>query len=360
MRVVFYSGVFARFGGIEEFTLDLAMALRSAGASVRIVCASSRKNPALEQLEEAGVEVWRGLFRFGCSWNIPDYTLLPKALHAMRDADVVIHQKPFKGWFYRLFSRNPKHLYLTSYHPTEQFGNRSAIKEFFSFFDGILTQADSFEEELRESGIDQPVYVLPLIPPKVSSLDAPRNEDGILRIGMMGRLAPQKNPLYALEIVEELSGMSGAGFKAVELHIYGDGRLAAELKQRAGSLRFGVTFHGAYSRREIEDIVASNDCFLITSISEGQCIVALEILAGGRPVFATPVGALPGILSRAGRGALLPAGDAPVAAECIRRWIAEHGLVSAASIKESYLSDFNAAGIKDRYVALIRQVAEAE
>jgi glycosyltransferase involved in cell wall biosynthesis len=37
--------------------------------------------------------------------------------------------------------------------------------------------------------------------------------------------------------------------------------------------------------------------FAFTSISEGQCLAALEILARGRPVVATPVGAFPEFLS---------------------------------------------------------------
>ncbi|MBN2161943.1 MAG: glycosyltransferase family 4 protein [Pontiellaceae bacterium] len=356
MRVVFYSGVFARIGGIEEFTLDLARALIRAGVKVRIVCASL-KNPALRELANSGAEVWKSPVYYGCRWNIPDYFLLPLALIAMRDADVVIHQKPFNFWFYRLLSKKPSHIYLTSYRPLDQFKSSEGILRFFSRFDGVITQTDSFGEELRASGLERPVYILPLIPPEILASAEPQMQDGILRIGLMGRLVPQKNPLYAMHIVNCLEGHVGTGFNKVELHIYGDGCLIDDCRQKAADMKADVVFHGAYRRQDIGRIVAENDCFLITSVTEGQCIVALEILSGGRPVFSTPVGALPDVLSHAERGGLLPDGDPQGAADCIVTWIKTHGFENRSMIQASYTSGFDASRVRSEYIDLLKQVA---
>lgn len=358
MKVCFYFGVFARIGGIEEFTKDLALALLAAGADVRVVCASLGHHPILDELRGAGASVCKVPVYHGCSWNIPDYALLPFALSQIKNTDVVIHQKPLRPSFYPLLSRKPKHVYLTSYSPGEQFGREPNARRFFEFFDAIFTQVDSFREELRTQGVKCPIHVLPLIPPMALPLSSESHPSGKLRIAMMGRLEPQKNPLYALELANALACNLPEGHNEAEFHIYGDGSLLPSLKKRAELLSIRTIFHGAYGRGEVADIVSGNDMFLITSISEGQCIVALEILSGGRPLFATPVGALPSVLGKTERGCVLPETNAQAGADVIRQWWRGRHHVSASQIQQSYQLDYDADVIKRKYVDHIKDIAQ--
>jgi glycosyltransferase involved in cell wall biosynthesis len=358
MKVCFYSGIFARFGGIEEFTKDLALTLRAAGVEVRLLCASFR-NPVLEELREAGCEIIAVPVYWGCRWNLPDYALLPWAMTNMRDVDVVIHQKPFKPSFYRFLSKKTKHIFLTAYHPADQFYDAEQARIFFSFFDAVFTQAEAFKTNLVDRSISIPVHVLPLIPPAVLTAATQRSRPaGSIRIAMMGRLEEQKNPQYALDIVQAME-CDPARFPATEFNIYGSGALWPQLEKKATKMESKVIFHGRYDRDAVPKIVAENDLFLITSVSEGQCIVALEILANGRPLFATPIGALPEILRDSRRGHLLPIDNAPEAAHCIARWLAEHEGMSAQEIQQSYRASFDREKIKSRYVELIQQVGAA-
>jgi glycosyltransferase involved in cell wall biosynthesis len=358
MKVCFYLGIFAPFGGIEEFTKDLALTLRAAGVEVRLLCASLR-NPVLEELRKAGCEIISIPVYWGCRWNIPDYALLPWAMTKMRDVDVVIHQKPFKQGFYRFLSKKPKHVFLTAYHPADQFHDEGQARTFFSFFDAVFTQAEAFKTNLVDRGISIPVHVLPLIPPAVLTAATQRNRPaGSIRIAIMGRLEDQKNPLYALELVHAMEH-DNAFFTDIEFHIYGSGALLPRMEKKSDSMESKVIFHGRYNRDAVPDIVAGNDLFLITSVSEGQCIVALEVLAEGRPLFATSIGALPEILQDSRRGHLLPTDNAPEAARCIASWLAEHEGLSAEEIQLSYLASFDREKIKSRYVELITQVSSA-
>jgi glycosyltransferase involved in cell wall biosynthesis len=355
MKICFYFGVFARCGGIEEFTKDLSLALCAAGVEVSIVCASL-KNPILDQMRRAGVEVVKVPVYWGCRWNIPDYALLPVAVAKLKKADVVIHQKPFKAWFYSLLPAQPQHVYLTAYNPADQFRSDAFAQHFFSFFDKIITQTESFKEDILSRNIRRPVSVLPLIPPACTpSASVTVNSGNHLRIGMMGRVERQKNPVYALNILQELS----ATYASVELNIYGSGSLIGEVTDAAVALGVRVEFHGKYDRGDVPEIVASNDMFLITSISEGQCIVALEILAGGRPLFSTPVGALPEILKEEKRGCLIPLDDAPAASQCIIDWLDKYKELPLAEIQQSYLNDYNPARVKQRYIDLLKTVGAA-
>lgn len=358
MKVLFYSGVFARAGGIEEFTKDLSLVLSAEGIETEIVCATL-ENSILDSLAQSDVKITRIPVYKGCRWNIPDYALLPVAWIRMRNADLVIHQKSFTRWFYPLLPRRPKHIYLTAYRPKEQFCFPDAAARFFSFFDGILTQTEQFREDLRDMGVICPVHVLPLIPPSATPEVKDRtHSDGVVRVGIMGRLAEQKNPLYALEIAVALQNGLPKGVREIEFHVYGTGSLLPQLRERVDAVGLSAVFHNAYNRTEVPEIVQDNDLFLITSISEGQCIVALEVLAGGRPVFATPIGALPEILSEPVRGAVLPVSDAPAAAECIRDWLDAHSNMTADIIQQSYLRDYDHTLVRNRYVELIKNIAQ--
>ncbi len=353
MKVVFYSGVFARNGGIEMFTRDLALALHASGIEVQIVCASMG-NPVLSGLTAVGIDVFRVPVFHGCRWGVPDYALLPLALPQLRKADIVIHQKPLRSGFYRLLSRKPRHVYITAYRPREQFPDLLQRRRFFSFFDLVLTQGQVFKQDLIDVDIDRPIEVAPLILGDMP-YQPPRNgEDGILRIGIMGRLEPQKNLSHALELVAYLKRRPPAGWRDVQLNIYGSGSLEGEVSARAAKLGLPVEFHGAYAHSKVPEIVADNDVFLVTSVSEGQCIVALEILAGGRPLFATPVGALPDILARAERGALLPMEDAADGADRIREWLERNAPVSAEKIRQGFLQEYNPQQTRRRYLELFK------
>jgi len=357
MRVTFYFGVLARIGGIEEFTKDLCLELLRADLEVEVVCAALH-HPILDDMEQAGARIVRVSVYYGCRWNIPDLALLPIALLRMRMADVVIHQKPFNFWFYSLFSRKVRHVFITAYRPKEQFPERAWRKRFYSFFDMIFTQTQEFSKDLVDVGVDKHcIKVLPYIPPEVVPAKEEEMPEGVIRVGMMGRLEPQKNPFYALEIVNQLNQLPFADDAQVLLNIYGGGTLEESLRKESARLEFDVEFRGAYTRSDVSGIVDANDMFLISSVSEGQCIVALEILSGGRPLFATPVGALPVILSAPERGAVIPLNDALAAANCISEWW-ETNRHDPEVIQLSYLEQYDRHSIGQAYVTKLRELAQ--
>lgn len=356
MKLCFYFGVFARNGGIEEFTKDLALALLDSGVDVEIVCASL-KHPLLEQLKLAGAKIIRVPVYHGCRWHIPDYALFLFALVRVARADVVVHRKPHPELVYRFLSKKATHIYITAYRPKEQLPSCTDREKFFSFFDLVFTQTEAFRNDLIECGLERPIHVIPHIPPVMHNLAERRAEkDRVLRVGMMGRLESQKNPLYAMEIALALRQTPPGGIDNVEFHVYGTGALEQAMRSRAEKEHLGCFFHGRYHRSNVEEIVSENDLFIITSVTEGQCIVALEVLAGGRPLFATPVGALPEILRKSERGALLPENAAAAAAECISTWMADKRL-GAEAIQRSYYQDYNTEDVKSRYVELIKKTA---
>ena len=102
--------------------------------------------------------------------------------------------------------------------------------------------------------------------------------------------------------------------------------------------------------------------FLNPSISEGQCLVALEVLSRGRPFLASGVGAIPEILARGHFGAVLPLDDASAAAAIVRRTIAEwrDGRWTPAAVADGYRRAYRTDEILQTYLDLFTGIGRAD
>jgi glycosyltransferase involved in cell wall biosynthesis len=225
-------------------------------------------------------------------------------------------------------------------------------------FDVITVQSEDGRRDLEASGYRGRVENIPLLPPEAAAwVEFPaRREPGVIRLGYLGRMAPQKNLGYLLEIYRLLA--PGTGGLRYELHLFGDGEQRAELERRCAELALpGVTFHGETARSEIAAAIDSCDLFLNTSLVEGQCLVALEVLSRGRPLVATPVGALPEILSQPQLGRLAPLDDPRAFADAvaeIARKIGD-GVITPKSVAAAFLERFDRDAILQRYLDLLAQ-----
>jgi glycosyltransferase involved in cell wall biosynthesis len=123
--------------------------------------------------------------------------------------------------------------------------------------------------------------------------------------GIVARLHPVKGHRYFLAAAREVSGafpearfvIVGSGFYWREV----DGLIKAYgLEGRC--LRTGF-------QQEIGAVYAALDCLVVSSLSEGFGLTALEALALKKPVIATKVGALPEIISDGETGLLVPPAD---------------------------------------------------
>ena len=92
------------------------------------------------------------------------------------------------------------------------------------------------------------------------------------------------------------------------LVIVGDGPLKRHLKERASELGLDklVLFLGKVTDDELPDVYRSSDVLVMPSLyGESQGIVALEGMASGLPVIASPVGGLREVITDRVTGLLL-------------------------------------------------------
>ncbi len=360
MRVVIYSGGFAPVGGIETFLHDLILGVADRGLATELVCWGP-KGELLADLEQRGLRIHRQAWRWGCRWKWPDRLLLPAGCKAVERADVVLFGKVLETETQRALaaqksrSGRPRFVLVTPYRPSEMWAAGAPPEDVLNCFETIVVQGVSFETELRGYGYRGDVRVLPYLPPACEEL-VPFPLSSALRVGYLGRLAAQKNLAYLLQCIAHLRKSREA-----TLDVFGEGIERRELEAEAKrvGMNGGTTFHGYTPRAGIQAAISSCHVFAFTSISEGQPLAALEILAGGRPIVATPVGVFPEMLSDSRLGMVAPL-DEPIAYAGVLRRVGEEvvsGGRKPEEIQLAYSERYCRQKTLDAYLRLFRDMA---
>lgn len=138
--------------------------------------------------------------------------------------------------------------------------------------------------------------------------------------------------------------------------------VAADLEAECARLGLGRHVVFAGHRSNMPEVLASFDCFVITSVSEGFSLATVEALACGVPVIASRCGGPEEIVAHEVNGLLVPVNDAPATADAICRLAASkelcHRLVEAGRM--SVLKRFSAAAMIRGYEDLYDLLAPAQ
>lgn len=124
-----------------------------------------------------------------------------------------------------------------------------------------------------------------------------------LRVASVMRLTSRKEPVDLLKAIPQtLARVS----QPVRFSIIGDGPERARMEEMARRLGIAdrVDFLGRRSRREVQDILAQSDIFVLPGRNEAFGIAALEARCAGLPVVAMHSGGLPEIIEHERTGLL--------------------------------------------------------
>ncbi|MEA5570391.1 glycosyltransferase [Calothrix sp. UHCC 0171] len=370
-KVLFYCGGFAPVGGIETFGKNLLIYLQSKGFDCTLLC-WGQFSPLLEVIQQEQVKIVRIPWRWGCNLNLPDWILLPWGIEEIKKADIVILGKLFPLKILQKMrlaaNKNTKFVYITAHRHLlpENLTQRNILRETLNLFDMILVQSSTFVQDLQDIAYQGIIEVIPLIPQESKRLEAlPMYSE--IKIGFLGRLVKEKNVHLLLESFQYLQSLYNPKFQKntdnnsrVSLHIFGDGYQRQELEKFAEKLgvRDDVIFHGNVPNHQVGDAIAECHLFAFTSRSEGQCLAALEILAGGRPIIATNVGAFSEILSDSRLGKLVEFANAENYAYGLLDIInlIHKQVISPEVIRSTYLERYDAEKLGDRYIKIINSL----
>lgn len=225
---------------------------------------------------------------------------------------IVVHT-PHGHVFYGYYGRILSHLFLL------------LERIWAEFTDRIVTLTERGKQEHIQLKV-APANKFTVIPSGVEFKDflevqkgspALRQELGLASgeriVGSVGRFVPIKGYRYFLEAAKEIvEQRSDVLFLSV-----GDGPLEQELKAfaEASGIASRVVFAGY--RKDVAEIMALMDVFVLPSLNEGMGKVLVEAMAEGKPVVATKVGGIPELVSDNLTGILCPPKDSHALAEAI-------------------------------------------
>ncbi|TKC87278.1 glycosyltransferase [Trinickia terrae] len=179
-------------------------------------------------------------------------------------------------------------------------------------------------------------------------------------IGCVARLSAEKGLPFLLAAFSLLR----ARLPAARLAIWGDGEEREALGQLAKMLGVHeqVHFHGAFEPfRAIDEIAASADVFVLSSLFEGAPVALLELIARGRPVVATATAGARWVCG-GDYPWLTPVGDTGRLAEALLALLtsASHARAASAQLGERFARSFapahSVAALRAAYVATLGSV----
>lgn len=181
-----------------------------------------------------------------------------------------------------------------------------------------------------------------------------REENSPFRFISVGNLVPIKAFGDLLEAFKEASDRAGTD---LELTIVGKGPERETLEQKARDLCIAdkVHFTGQLDRREIAELFAESDCFVLLSKAETFGVAYIEAMAAGLPVIATACGG-PDRFVDTENGILVPVGDREAYVRALLDMSLHAGDYDAEKIREKVLSGFSPKKIADDLVHIYEEV----
>lgn len=208
--------------------------------------------------------------------------------------------------------------------------------------DRLIAVSRTIRDELLAKGIGRPQQwrVIPL------GLDLsglaqllPSNGAEALRVGLVGRLVPIKNPQLFLQAMRRLTGQDPA--TPITGLIVGGGPLREAVEREVKALGLEPVVRLLGWQRDLRAVYEGLEVACLTSWNEGTPVALIEAMAAARAVVATDVGGVRDLLLEEGeemgpiaaggfrvasRGLLVRPGDAEGLAEALRTMAADPAL----------------------------------
>ena len=314
-------------GGAEVLLRDLVRGLQS--ERYRVSVCYSTYGPLVPEIAALGVPMTR-LPRLA---RVDPLLLLRMCQIMRRDRPQIVHTHLFKSDFHgRLAARlSGVPVVVSTLHNSHAWAKNPLFAWLYSKTSLFADRMIAVSEEVREFAIEHN-YATPeklvAIPNGVPTQrfvgqEAPgqrvRQELGIAAdaplFGIVARLTEQKDhQTFLLAAAQIRQALPGARFL-----IAGDGPLRAALQAQAASLGLGDAAIFCGIRSDVPAVLAALDLLVFSSRWEGLPVALLEGMATGKPVVATAVGGVPGVLVAGSTGLLVAPGDpAALAQACIQ------------------------------------------
>jgi glycosyltransferase involved in cell wall biosynthesis len=274
-----------------------------------------------------GVQVW---------WTIQNVIFLVRREHLQRNA-----------WLFR-----PK---LTAH--------RSLYRTLASHVDGVIAVSDDTAAAFRRAvgyrgrnlvvvpnGVDAERYPAAVDRHALRIQLGFRPEDHVMT--MVGTFKRQKGHHFLVEAAAAVAPTHP------ELHllIVGDGELRDDIERQVERNGLKGRIHLLGSRRDVPELLAASDSFVLPSLWEGLPIALIEGMASGLPVVATDVSGTSQVMIDGETGWIVPPSDAGALAGAIAEVLEDRDRAAArgAAARVRVASSFSAMTQAEQLTALFR------
>jgi glycogen(starch) synthase len=193
----------------------------------------------------------------------------------------------------------------------------------------------------------------------VTRAERPASPEDVVVLSV-GRCEPRKGADVLLAAAQRLASevrnvvyvfVGAGGWDALRTQVEQDARL-----------RDHVLFLGPVDDRRLWELYAGADIVCVPSRYESFGLVLTEAMMFGKPIVASAVGGMPGVVEEGGNALLVPAGDGDRLAACLHRLISSPVLRSnfGRRSRELYEERYTTGRMGDRKAEHFRTIVEAE
>ena len=178
--------------------------------------------------------------------------------------------------------------------------------------------------------------------------------------GIIARLTEQKAHRYLFEAMADTPGLA-----TLHLLVVGDGELRDDLRGRADRLGLTGRVHFLGARRDLGDLLASIDVFVMPSLWEGLPLSMVLAMGAGLPVVATRVAGIPEVVQDGVTGFLVPPADVPALGSALARLVGDPdrrrtmGSAASAFVRPRFGVDGYVTAVTDLYDRLLVEKGRA-
>jgi glycosyltransferase involved in cell wall biosynthesis len=172
--------------------------------------------------------------------------------------------------------------------------------------------------------------------------------------GIIARLTEQKAHRYLFDAMAATPELA-----SLHLLVVGDGDLRHDLRERVARLGLSGRVHFLGARRDLGDVLAAVDLFVMPSLWEGLPLSMVLAMGAGLPVVATRVAGIPEVVQDGVTGVLVPPADVPALGAGLARLVSDPalrqrlGAAAAAFVRPRFGVDGYVASVTDLYDRLL-------
>lgn len=213
--------------------------------------------------------------------------------------------------------------------------------------------ADSLKEKLDVESVVIHNMVSDTFFQQSESQTAPK-APGIVKFVSVGSLIGRKGYDLIINALRDCKHLNEC-----QVSIIGGGPEEANLKAMIEEyqLQDKVTLLGKKAPEEVSALMASSDCFILTSRRETFGIVYIEAMAKGKPVIATICGGPESFVNES-NGILIPTEDVDATAKAIDYMVENVGNYDNAAIRQYCHDNFSEEAISQKIIAIYKEVIE--